>query len=78
MISELEHRVVILGDEGVHAALGVTTWEAHVATIIAGIKAGRTGAALVGVVGQLGDALATRFPRRPDDVNELPDAVVRE
>jgi putative membrane protein len=78
LISELEHRVVILGDRGIHTALGDTGWEGHVRTLVQGIKTRRTGPALIEVVRRLGDTLASRFPRRPDDVNELPDAVVRE
>lgn len=78
VVSELEHRVEILGDEGIHQHVGAAGWEAHARTLVQGIRAGRTKETLVHVIGQCGDILAERFPRRPDDTNELPDTLVHD
>ena len=75
-ISELEHQVVILGDRGIHAHIGGDGWERHVQTLVAGIRRGQLGQALVQVIDAFGTVLAAKFPRRPDDTNELPDDVV--
>lgn len=77
-ISELEHQVVVLGDSGINAKLGDGAWDAHVRVITTSIRAGRAGEGVVQVVGALGDVLALHFPRRADDTNELPDALVSD
>ena len=76
MISQLEHRVVILGDSGIHAHIGDSGWDTHVATITQGIKKGAPAAALIQVIESFGRVLADKFPPRPDDTNELPNTVI--
>jgi uncharacterized membrane protein len=39
------------------------------------LRAGSLRAAVIGAVTEVGAALARFFPRRPDDVDELPDDV---
>lgn len=75
-ISELEHQVVLLGDRGIHAHIGADGWERHVQVLVSGIRRGHLDQALVQVIDAFGAVLAAKFPRRPDDVNELPDEVV--
>jgi putative membrane protein len=77
LIAELEHRAVILGDEGVHARVHDEGWARHVEHLVRRIREGRTADGIVEVVTELEDLLAAHFPRSPGDVNELPDAVVR-
>ena len=76
MLSELEHQVVILGDAGIHEKVGDSGWEAYVARIVEGLKNGQAGTSIVGVLEELGDTLATHFPPRDDDTNELSNDVV--
>ncbi len=76
LISETEHRVVILGDEGIHKQVGTEGWQTHVDAIIRGIRKKRAVEAIVEEVRALGAVLAEKFPPRPDDENELPDDVV--
>lgn len=75
-LSELEQRVVILGDHGINAKLGDTAWAEHVRTVTSGIRSGKPAQGVLDVVSILGDTLATHFPRQIGDVNELPDAVI--
>lgn len=76
-VSELEHRVQILADRGIHERVGVEGWQRHVRTITKSIREGKAGNGIVEVVEEIGEELASAFPRREDDENELPDAVVR-
>jgi len=76
-VSELEHRVVLLGDRTLHAQVGQQGWEEHVARLLQHIRAGHTRVGLLEVLERLGPELASVAPRLPDDVNELPDTVLR-
>lgn len=76
LVSELEHRVVILGDRGIDRVLGTQSWDAYVQTVTAAIRAGRAAEGLVEVVRSIGTRLAEHVPRRPDDVDELPNTIV--
>ena len=76
MLSELEHQVVILGDAGIHSKVGDSGWENYVGRIVEGLKSGAAGASIVSVLEELGGTLATHFPPRGDDTNELSNDVV--
>lgn len=78
MISELEHRVVIYGDTGIHQHIGTAGWQAHVKTITQGVKDGHAAQAIVEVLGALGVVLAAQFAPRADDINELSNRVILE
>lgn len=77
MLSELEHRVVILGDSGIHALVGDAGWRDYVGRIVRGIREGRAAAGVLEAIAELEPLLATHAPRQSDDENELADAVVR-
>lgn len=76
-VSELERRVVLLGDHGIDSELGQPGWDQQVAVLLGHIRAGRAKQGLLEVLEQLRPKLAAAAPRRADDVNELPDAVLR-
>lgn len=76
LIAELERRVSILADEGIHARLGPDEWRRDVDEIRAAIRAGRAVDGLSGVIQQLGEKLSDSFPRSDDDADELTDAVL--
>ena len=76
-VSELERRVVVLGDRTLHDAVGQPGWEAHVASLVRHIRAGQARVGLLEVLERLTPQLAAVAPRAADDVNELPDAVLR-
>jgi putative membrane protein len=73
-VSLLERRVVVLADRGVDARVEPGTWDGVVARVVAGIAAGRAEEGIAHGIRMCGEILAARFPRRADDVNELPDA----
>jgi putative membrane protein len=78
LVSELERRVVILGDRAVNAAVGPDGWKAEVGKLTVAIAEGRAAVGLLAVLEGIGSVLAERFPRRADDTNELPDRVIED
>ena len=75
LLSELEHRVVILGDVGIDKHVQAAGWQVHVQRMIAGIRAGRAADGICEVIRDIGVVLATHLPQRTDDTNELPNRV---
>jgi putative membrane protein len=76
-VSELEHRVVLLGDRSLNDELGQQGWDAQVELLLGHIKAGHARQGLLEVLEQLAPRLAKLSPRLDDDQNELPDTVLR-
>jgi putative membrane protein len=77
-ISELERRVIILADDGIDKVIGSDGWRGYVERLVAAIKSGDVGGGVAQVIDDIGAMLAGRFPRRRDDVDELPDEVIEE
>ncbi|MFH1177329.1 MAG: hypothetical protein V1750_07970 [Acidobacteriota bacterium] len=71
----LERRVVILGDSGINAKVQQHEWDEIVAGIAAGIRAGRPTHALIEGIGRCGELLQRRVEIRPEDRDELSDAL---
>jgi len=76
LLSELEKRVVILGDRGIHRRLGQGAWETLVDELIQSVRAGHPATGLASIITRLGEELAKNFPPQPGDTDELPNAVV--
>lgn len=76
-VSELEHRVVILADSGLHARAGEADFSEQVSALVARIREGKTKQGILEVIQHFQPLLIELAPVRPDDVNELPDSVVR-
>ncbi len=72
-IAILERKVWILGDRGIDRVIPHETWQGYAGEISMGIREGRACAALCTVIGKCGKLLAETFPRKEDDLNELPD-----
>jgi len=66
----------IFGDEGVHAKCGDEFWREVAAAMATHFRAGRHTDAIVEGVARAGEVLAREFPHRPDDRDELSNAVV--
>jgi putative membrane protein len=77
LISELEHRVAILGDRGIDHLVHQDGWQAHVAQMIASIRSGHAADGICEVIRAIGKVLAEHLPARSDDENELSDDVRR-
>lgn len=75
LVSALEHRVAILGDEGIHKKLQDGGWQRHVTELTKAIAAGRAGEGVCTTLHALGELLIAEFPPRHDDTDELSNAV---
>lgn len=75
-LSCLERRVVVLGDKGIHERMGDAHWGEVRNRIIDGIKQGKAREGICAGIESCGKALAGHFPRRSDDVDELPNEVI--
>lgn len=71
LVSLLEHRVVVLADTGINAKVPVGTWDHVVRDLTAAIRAGSLVEGLTLAVAECGAQLASFFPRKADDTNEL-------
>lgn len=78
MLSELERKVVILGDAGIHARVQTSGWQAHVDQIVAQIRRGRAADGVCEVIAQLAGSLEAGVPRQADDQDELSNEVREE
>jgi uncharacterized membrane protein len=76
LVSELEHRVALLGDKALHARLKDAGFVQLVEHLTTAIRAGRAGQGACEVIERLGATLAEMHPAREgDNPNELPDKV---
>ncbi|HWA78582.1 MAG TPA: TPM domain-containing protein [Polyangiaceae bacterium] len=76
LVSELERRVVILGDSGVHVQVGEEGWQRHVDTLVERIREGRLVPGILEVLARIEAVAGKAQPVQPGDSNELPDAVI--
>lgn len=77
LISELEHRVTILGDTGIDHLVHHEGWQTHIAQMIAAIRSGRAAEGVCDVIRALGQVLSEHVPAAGDNINELGNEVRR-
>jgi uncharacterized membrane protein len=70
-----DRKLAIVGDEAIHARVAPVYWDAIRDRMVERLRAGAARDAVVEAVHDVGAVLAREFPRRPDDVDELPDDV---
>ena len=68
-------KFAVIGDRGVYEKCGQPFWEALTQAMRPHFEAQRFTDAIVHAVREAGQLLGQHFPRRPDDRNELPNAV---
>jgi len=74
-VSVGDHKLAVLGDQGIHERVGQVYWERLVDAVLAHFREERPRDGLLHAVVEVGAVLARHFPRRPGDVNELSDQV---
>ena len=72
------HKFAVIGDEGIHTRCGKEFWEELAREMSGHFKSSDFTRGIVHGVKKAGELLARHFPRKPDDVNELPDEVLGE
>jgi len=70
-----DHRLAVVGDEGIHGRVGDPHWHRVRDLMIERLKSNAPREAIERAVEEIGRALAEHYPRRPDDENELSDEV---
>ncbi len=70
-------RVVVLGDSGLDAAAGPDFWKETVAAMVRRMHDDGPFESLCEGLRRLGDTLANHWPREENDINELPDEIIR-
>jgi len=68
----------VIGDESIHALCGQGFWDETAAAMEKSFREGKFTEGLVAGVQRAGDIMARHFPRKKDDLNELPDELVRD
>jgi len=68
----------LIRDEGFNSHDTPERWQHLAATLEQGFRSGDYTSPLVAVITELGKWMANCFPRQADDVNELPDGILRE
>lgn len=73
-VSQLEHRVLVVGDEGINAKVAQQDWEHVVTEVVAGIRSGATAQGLIRSIALCKELLLKNgFVRKSTDINELGD-----
>lgn len=75
-VSLFEHRVVVLGDAGIHAKVGDAHWKKTSDAVLQGIVRGSVADGLSAGVRACGDVLAEHFPKTSSDRNEIVDRLI--
>jgi putative membrane protein len=75
-VSLLEHRVVVMADEGIDAKVGHDFWVETDHLILQGIRDGSLRDGLIAGIDHTGQALAENFPWVEGDRNEIPDRLI--
>ncbi len=76
-IAVRDHRFAVLGDSGIDERVPPGFWDEVVGSVERHFGEGRFGEGLAAGIDLAGEALARYFPPRPDDRNELSDAISR-
>lgn len=71
-------KFAIVADEGIHHFCKEAFWNQLAQQLSEGFKAGDYTSSLVRLIDDIGQVLSAHFPRLKDDVNELPDEVLRD
>ena len=71
LVSLLEHRVQILADIGINSVVPLQTWDHIAEELIVSIRHKQLQEGMCQAITSCGDILATYFPVKADDINEL-------
>jgi putative membrane protein len=75
-LSISERRAEIVADESIHSIVSNEVWGQAMVDMLAEVRAGRVADGMIAAINDVGAILAEHFPRRDDDVNELPDRLI--
>jgi putative membrane protein len=70
-----DHRVELVANTAIHAAVGQGLWDEAVAAVVQGMKSGRSADGFIGAIRMCGVAMARHFPAAGPDENRLPNEI---
>ena len=76
LVSLFEHRVVVLGDEGINERVDPKLWQRADEVILREIRKGELCAGLLAGIRLVGEVLAEHFPWQDGDRDELPNRII--
>ena len=71
-------KFAVIGDTGVHARCGDAFWHAVAGEMTGHFKKEEFTSGILHGIHKAGELLAQHFPRKPDDINELPDDIAHD
>lgn len=72
-----DRQLAIYGDEGIHAKVGHSFWNAEVQKMLSLFNSNNYAEGITVIIREIGEALVKHFPfNRETDANELPDDIV--
>lgn len=71
-----EHRAEIIHDDAITAVVEEDTWGEAMAALLVPVKEGRVVDGIVAAIEEIGEVLATHFPKSAEDTNEIPDKLI--
>lgn len=74
-VSLFERMVVVLGDKAIDSKLPKGTWDEVKDLVLNGFREGKPAEGYVAAIDKCGKILTPHFPIKPDDTNELPNAL---
>ena len=75
-VSLFERYAEIVADAGINSKVDQAVWDDLIAALLADIRTGRLDDGLVGAIDRAGKILATHFPPRPPNRDELPNDLI--
>jgi putative membrane protein len=75
-LSLSERRAEIVADAAIHGLVDQSMWGNAMTHILSEVRQGRIADGMVLAINDVGIILADHFPRRDDDINELPDRLI--
>jgi putative membrane protein len=77
-VSVYERRAMVLADKGINLKVTLETWQQVVDLVLQGIREGRPAEGLCEAVTRCGQIVATQFPVRAGDKDELRNLIVED
>lgn len=74
-VATLSRKIAIIGDSGIHEKVPASYWQNMVETMIQAIKEHHPAEGLTKCITACGQELATYFPIKPGDTNELSNEI---
>jgi putative membrane protein len=71
-----DHRVELVANPAIHAAVGQGLWDEAVTAVVQGMKAGQSAEGFIRAIGMCGEAMARHFPAAGPDENRLSNEIV--